>query len=118
MRCAHTYRFVLAYRRLHRLKLPEPSYISFTMATSGDFVPLNLKVPAGQTAFTLEVRTKLAERGCYWRDVWQKEKSVKPLQFDRRRMRHIRAEPKWGYLARTIQENFPSLKDVHRDVSK
>ena len=73
-------------------------------------VPLNLSVPSGNFTFTLKIKNQLAERAAYWKAQWIQEKASMSSLYDVRRKKHMRPDPKWGYLKRTIEENFPSLK--------
>ena len=65
----------------------------------------------------MEIRNKLAERAAFWRDEWIKEKESKTSVWDVKRKKHIKPDPKWGFIRRTVDENFPSMKDKKQDVS-
>ena len=76
--------------------------------------PMYLEVPAGNNSFPKQVREKLAERAAYWRVKWEKEKSTLKKSTVKKRRKHVRSNPKWRFIGRTVNENFPS---VNRNVS-
>ena len=40
-----------------------------------------------------------------------------PVEWDKKRRKHIRQEPMWGYIRRTADECFPSVKGLPKGVS-
>ena len=80
--------------------------------------PLNLPIPnQKQCSLALNTREKLAERAVCLRELWQLEKDASPLVWDPKRRKHVRRDPKWGFIRRTVDENFPEMEGVKRDVS-
>ena len=79
---------------------------------------LNLSVPKGQTALSVSTRTKLAERAIFWREKWNQEKQDGRDEWNPKTKRHKKKDPKWGFIVRTVEENFPALKGLKRDVSR
>ena len=73
--------------------------------------PLNISLPADNVSFSVGTRNKLGQRAAFWRDEWKKKS--KTTVWDSRRKRHVKPEPKWGFIRRTVDENFPSMKDLN-----
>ena len=71
-----------------------------------------------RSAYSLDVKIKLAKWAIELEKLWHAEKAANTLIRDRKRqgmMRH--KEPKWGYINRTIDENIPSLRGKTGKVS-
>ena len=87
----------------------------FAINKNGCPYPMNLTVPAGNISFSVQIRSQLAERAAYWRPQWTIEKDSKKKVFNNRTKKGIAPQPKWGFIRRTVDENFPSMKDVKND---
>ena len=59
---------------------------------------MNLKVPAGNISFIVQIRSQLAERAAYWRQQWTIEKDSKKKVFNNRTKKWIAPQPKWGFM--------------------
>ena len=70
-----------------------------------------------RSSLCLKTKNKLAERAAELRAEWEAELLSKRPVWDPKRKKHVRQEPKWGYIRRTVDEHFPSLKDAGRQVS-
>ena len=71
-----------------------------------------------RSAYSLDVKIKLAKRAIELEKLWHAEKAANPLIRDRKRQGMMRRkEPKWGYINRTIDENIPSLRGKTGKVS-
>ena len=77
---------------------------------------MDLKVPKEGRALSVKVRKQLAEHAARLRSQWQEEKDKAPLTWDFKKNEHVRIEPKWGFIKRTVDENFPSLTGLSREV--
>ena len=77
---------------------------------------MDLRVP--KTGI-LDIRTKskLAEYADNLRTDWNKEKTTLKTKWDPKKRKHIKPDPKWGYIRKTVDDNFPSLKNTARDVN-
>ena len=78
---------------------------------------MDLKVPKQNQGLSVGKRKELAEYAAKLRKEWEKEREKLPTVWDSRRRKHVKPEPKWGYIRRTIDENFPALKGLPRSVS-
>ena len=79
--------------------------------------PLNVDIDVGgkRQSYSLAVKMKLAQRALQLRQLWLEERQSTPPQYDRRRRKFVQPEPKWGYVARTIEENIPALRNVDHE---
>ena len=77
---------------------------------------MNLQVPKNG-AIDIKTRQKLAAYASNLREEWKREKQGLKSVYDPRRKKHVKPDPKWGYIKRTVDENFPSLKNAARNVS-
>ena len=59
--------------------------------------------------YTLDINTKkkLAEKAA---QLWEHEKRAKTPVYSEKLKRHVRPDPKWGFIRRTVDETFPDLR--------
>ena len=57
----------------------------------------------------LDIRTKskLAEYADNLRTDWNKEKATLKTKWDPKKKKHIKPDPKWGYIRKTVDDKFP-----------
>ena len=69
--------------------------------------------------YTLDINTKkkLAEKAAQLRELWEHEKRAKTPVYSEKLKRHVRPDPKWGFIRRTVDETFPDLRAGGREVS-
>ena len=62
--------------------------------------------------YTLDINTKkkLAEKAAQLRELWEHEKRAKTPVYSEKLKRHVRPDPKWGFIRRTVDETFPRIK--------
>ena len=55
---------------------------------------------------TLDIRTKskLAEYADTLRTDWNKEKATLKTKWDPKKKKHIKPDPKWGYIRKTVDD--------------
>ena len=78
---------------------------------------MNLSVPKGNISLSLNIKAKLAQRAAHHREKWMEDARLKPKAWSSRQRKWVQLQPKWGYLRRTVDENFPSLVGKPNDVS-
>ena len=62
-------------------------------------------------------KSKLAEYAAKLREEWMEEKKATKLQWGSKKKKHVIPNPSWGYIKRTVDDNFPLLRKLSRDVS-
>ena len=72
---------------------------------------MNLAIPKEGQSLCLKVRKELGERAQILKEQWLLEKKALPSKYDYRRKKHVKPDPKWGFLHRCAEENFPALHD-------
>ena len=72
---------------------------------------MNLAIPKEGQSLCLKVRKELGERAQILKEQWLLEKKALPSKYDYRRKKHFKPDPKWGFLHRCAEENFPALHD-------
>ena len=77
---------------------------------------MNLSAPK-VGSLPIKTREKLAAYAADQREQWEREKQGFKAVYDAKRKRHTRPDPKWGYIKKTVDDNFPALKNAARNVS-
>ena len=73
---------------------------------------MNLAIPKEGQSLSLKLRKELGERAQILKEQWLSEKKALPSsKYDYRRKKHVKPDPKWGFLHRCAEENFPALHD-------
>ena len=76
---------------------------------------MNLQVPTNGS-LNIKTREKLAVCAANLREEWEREKQSLKAVYDSKRMKYVRPDPKWGYLKKTVDDHFPSLKNAARSM--
>ena len=79
---------------------------------------MDLRIPKDcRRSFTLELKRKLAERALHFKKQWQAECAALPREWNPKTRKWEKKQPKWGYLRKTIDENFPEIRGKMNNVS-
>ena len=65
---------------------------------------MNLAIPKEGQSLCLKVRKELGERAQILKEQWLSEKKALPSKYDYRRKKHVKPDPKWGFLHRCAEE--------------
>ena len=74
---------------------------------------MNLAIPKEGQSLCLKVRKELGERAQIlkeqWNGCWRKRHCLQSMTTAGKK--HVKPDPKWGFLHRCAEENFPALHD-------
>ena len=79
---------------------------------------MNLEVPSvTKRSFSLSLKEKLASRALHFKKIWEEELERTPKTWNSKTRKWGKKQPNWGFLRKTIDENFPKLRGVSNNVS-
>ena len=71
---------------------------------------MNIYVPKeARRQFSIDVKSKLVERALSVKAQWEEERDKLPKEWNKTK-KWERKQPKWGYVRKTIEENFPDIR--------
>ena len=72
---------------------------------------MDLRAPRSGT-LDLKTKSKLAEYAANLRQQWEDEKATIKPRWNAKKKKHMRPDPKWGYIRKTVDDNFPALRNA------